>query len=795
MSELSSYELLSHPQKFLRMHLEGVGEITKQTIIDRRLDLPDIDDTTIREIAHILGVCHDFGKATPFFQEYIRETDEKRRAYLKNQPKTKHGLISAIFTYFVLNKYLAHKNEDLWYLSFFGFLIVKRHHGNLKNPATELVSLIDEQTIDVLVEQAESIDTPKVLDVYDGLLSDTDIIYFLNEIKQISNEIRKSKRKLTNFLEKQDSVYYYILFQILYSSLINADKSDASGLVASPKHEISSNLIDKYKQLKGWDNSDDKMGNIRNSIYNDVVSHVESLNLQEKIYSLNVPTGTGKTLTSFSLALKLREKIKNQLDFEPKIIYSLPFLSVIDQNYSVFEDVFKSVNGSTPTTDILLKHHHLTDVFYATDDDEFKEDKALFMIEGWNSEIIVTTFIQMFHTMISRRNRSLRKFHNLANSIIILDEVQSIPHEYWLLLKELLSAISRYFNTYFIFVTATQPLIFDEQEGEISELVENKNHYFEQFDRIELQYNPDPMHIEDFKNHISMDIKNNGDKDFLIVLNTINSTKELYEHLLSQNFMNTEYYYLSTNIIPKKRLEKIQDIKKDSESRKIIVSTQLIEAGVDIDVDIVYRDMATLDSINQVAGRCNRNYRGGEKGIVKIVTLTDDRQEYHRYIYSSFLIDKTKEVLKGIKAIPENQFLNLNNQYFKNVKGAQSNDNSKNLLGYLSNLRFETLQKDFHLIENGYEKMGIFVELDADAKDIWQKYQFIRKMKNPLKRINEFLSIKKQFYEYVISVSIDKAKPLLDEDEGIGYISNDELELWYNKDTGFFSNDGGVLIF
>jgi CRISPR-associated endonuclease/helicase Cas3 len=565
--------------------------------------------------------------------------------------------------------------------------------------------------------------------------------------------------------------------------------------VASPKHEISSILIDKYNQLKGWDNSDDKMGNIRNSIYNDVVSHVESLNLQEKIYSLNVPTGTGKTLASFSLALKLREKIKNQLDFEPKIIYSLPFLSVIDQNYSVFEDVFKSVNGITPTTDILLKHHHLTDIFYSTDDDEFKEDKALFMIEGWNSEIIVTTFIQMFHTMISRRNRSLRKFHNLANSIIILDEVQSIPHEYWLLLKELLSAISRYFNTYFIFVTATQPLIFDEQEGEIFELVKNKNHYFEQFDRIELQYNPNPMHIEDFKNHVSRDIEDNGDKDFLIVLNTINSTRELYEHFLSQNFINTEYYYLSTNIIPKERLEKILGIKKDSKCRKIIISTQLIEAGVDIDVDIVYRDMATLDSINQVAGRCNRNYKSGEKGIVKIVTLTDDRQEYHRYIYSSFLIDKTKEVLKGIKAIPENQFLTLNNQYFKNVKGAQSNDNSKTLLGYLSNLRFETLQKDFHLVENGYEKTGIFIELDTDAKDIWQKYQFIRKMKNPLKRKNEFLSIKKQFYEYVISVSIDKAKPLLDDDTGIGYVSNDELELWYDKDTGFFPNTGGVLIF
>ncbi|MCK5724446.1 MAG: CRISPR-associated endonuclease Cas3'', partial [Gammaproteobacteria bacterium] len=451
MSELSSSELLSHPQKSLIKHIRGVGDLSKQTIAGKRLDLPGIDNTTLRDIAYILGVCHDFGKSTQFFQEYIRETDDNRKLKLKNKPQTKHGLISAIFTYFVLKQYLIEKNEDLWYLSIFGYLVVKRHHGNLKNPADEMVSLVDE-TIDVLVEQAKSIEPSKLLDVYDGLVPGTDVKNFLDEIKQISNEIRKNKRKLTRFLKEQDSVYYYVLFQLLYSSLINADKSDASGLMNPRMYEISSTLIDDYRQIKGWDDSDDKMGNIRNSIYNDVVSHVESLNLQERIYSLNVPTGTGKTLTSLSLALKLRDKIKDQLDFEPKIIYSLPFLSVIDQNYSVFENVFESVDGHTPTTDVLLKHHHLTDVFYSTDEDEFKEDKAQFMIEGWNSEIIVTTFMQMFHTMISNRNRSLRKFHNIPNSIIILDEVQSIPHKYWLLLKELIFAISKYFNTYFIFV-------------------------------------------------------------------------------------------------------------------------------------------------------------------------------------------------------------------------------------------------------------------------------------------------------------------------------------------------------
>jgi CRISPR-associated endonuclease/helicase Cas3 len=353
------------------------------------------------------------------------------------------------------------------------------------------------------------------------------------------------------------------------------------------------------------------------------------------------------------------------------------------------------------------------------------------LIEGWNSEIIVTTFVQLFHTLISNKNRSLRKFHNVANSIVILDEVQSIPHEYWLLFKELTSSISKHLNTYFIFVTATQPLIFDESKGEIIELVENKKEYFKQFDRIRLHYLPEPLKMEDFKEKVRQDIEIDIDKDFLIVLNTINATKEVYKHLISPKNANTEYYYLSTHITPKERLERIQQI-KNSKKRKVIVSTQLVEAGVDIDVDVVYRDMSTLDSINQVAGRCNRNYAIQKKGEVKIFTLRDDRQEYYKYIYSSFLIDKTKEILSGTRIIEENQFLELNNKYFQKIKETQSNDKSRDLLQALNTLNYRCIQKSFHLIESEYQKIDVFIELDENAHRVWQKFQALYEIKDPL---------------------------------------------------------------
>jgi len=793
MNESSFSELLSHPEKPLRVHLEGVSALCKGTISKKKLDFPKIDNRTLGDVAYILGVCHDFGKATRFFQEYIREIDERRKRSLKNKPRTNHGLISAVFTYFVLKEYLKDKSGDFWYLPVFGFLAVKRHHGNLKDPIFELVGL-DEESLEVLLEQVNAIGQSRIEEVYSVFLPWVDIKDFSEQIEVVVKDIKKSRRKLTKYLENEDSPRLYLLFQILYSTLINSDKTEASGLIQSDRVGLSPLLVDDFKKLKGWDKSDGVMNNVRNTIYDDVIGNIENLDMRNRIYSLNVPTGTGKTLTSLSLALKLRDRIKSQCGFEPRIIYSLPFLSVIDQNFTVFEEVFKTVYGQVPLTEVLLKHHHLSDIFYSTEDDEFEEDRALFLIEGWNSEIIVTTFIQLFHTIISNKNRALRKFHNIANSIIILDEVQSIPHEYWLLLKEVISAISRYFNTHFIFVTATQPLIFDEHKNEILDLVKNKNSYFEQFDRIELQYIPDSLHIGEFKEYVRENIGKYGNKDFLIVLNTINSTIELYQYLISQKTDETEYYYLSTSITPKERLERIRAI-KESESRKVIVSTQLVEAGVDIDVDVVYRDMAPLDSINQVAGRCNRNYRDGEKGTVKIFTLKDDRTEYHKYVYSGFLIDKTKEVLEGANSVQENQFLDLNNKYFQNVNDTQSKDNSKKLLEYINNLRFGSLNEDFHLIKNEYVKTDVFIELDDAAREIWHKYQNIREITNPLKRKNEFLRIKKQFYEYTISIAKDKAQSLVDADTTIGYVSHEELESWYDKETGFVSGEGGVLIF
>jgi len=805
-------ELKSHPDKLLLNHIENVGNLSKKILESKTLNLDKfVDAETLKDISYLIGITHDFGKATKFFQEYIQEDDEKKKWKLKNKPETHHAFLSSLFTYYIVKEYISKKElveKDFYkYLPIISFFVVKRHHGNLNKNASDetYYCTIDDgdEEFEIIKKQIAAIDFDKLNTIYKKLCFEYEINVddFKDDYKKTVDDINTKQKRLIRRLDDENTLFYYFATLLLYSVLLDADKTDAANLKSIDRKDIDKDVVDKYKKNKfgciDETNKKSKINEIRENIYNEVISSVNELNLtNDKILSLNVPTGTGKTLTSLSFALNLRERLRKEKGFCPRIIYSLPFLSIIDQNSDVFNDVLDN-----PTTDILLKHHHLSDITYKTNEDEFENvkferdvGKSLLLIEGWNSEIIVTTFMQFFHSFITNRNRAIRKFHNISNSIVILDEVQAIPHKYWLLLKEAIRFFADYFNTYFVFVTATLPLIFDKKENEIKSLIKNNEEYFKIFDRVDLIPNLILLDIEKFKEELKNDILQNPDNDFLIVMNTINSSKDIYTFIKNEpnSNENTKIYYLSTNIIPKERLKRIKDIKEKTKERKIIVSTQLIEAGVDIDVDVVYRDIAPLDSINQVAGRCNRNF-GDKKGQVKIFILTEKDKKYYSYIYDSFIIGKTKNVFKKISAmcepklINEPKFLELNKSYFEEIKEGMSEDDSDKILKSIKKLNFEEIS-EFKLIKEEPYKVDVFVEADEKAKEVLQKYNDIwnnDKLKGFEKK-NEFFRIKKDFYDYVISVDNKKVEdlPWLIENQ-IKHISNKDLKDWYKPDIGF----------
>ncbi len=808
------YSHLEPERILLREHLQHVGNRSRG-IIDSK-EFSNIDKDVISDVSYLIGISHDFGKYATFFQEKLKGLRNK------NDPLTYHGLISAFFAFEVVNEYIKIKNLEnerpYKFLPLLAYFVVKRHHLDLDDIEDDVDA---ERLFDTgfknINNQLEDIWSNKnqIEEDYDTLLRNQPLSYkniFVNlesyrkkikssdDIKPLIKDLDRLMYFFKNKCNKE--IIYYLFVQLLYSVLIDSDKKHAGHIREIERKELPERLVEEYLALPEFEGDNkSNINHIRNEIRKSVLKNIEDpKNMNQRIFTLTAPTGTGKTLTSLSAALILRKKLREalKLENEPHIIYSLPFTSIIDQTYKVFTGVLHQINDfEMRESEYLLKHHYLSEIFYKTAnmDQEKDVDESLALIESWESEIIVTTFIQLFHTLIGYKNRSLKKFHNIVNSIIILDEVQNIPIEYWKLVEEILAALTTYFNCRIILMTATKPLIFEE--GTYKELVDDYDSYFNmvELNRVCLNINPDCRQISEFCNSLD-DLSKNS---YLFVLNTINSSLDFYSAIINriqELGLAFKVCYLSTNIIPKERRRRIEKIKEAIKNKQkiVIVSTQLIEAGVDIDCGCVYRDMGPLDSIIQVAGRCNRN-KTSEQSDMYLLNLVDKDNRPFTGIYDPVLLNIVRQIINDKSKIFESGFLKLINEFF-NLAKAKSRVETK-LINSVYELyyydRSPNTQKrkpisDFELIREDYFKLDVFVEVDDKAKEIWKMYWEIRAIKDPFERKKRFLAIKKDFYDYVISVPKTYEKRVgFDEKLGIGYISKNEIDqgIGYDPEIGF----------
>lgn len=767
MKKLCSYKLESHPGIPLIQHLEHVGNRCESILKNKEINFSYSKDKLIF-VVKVMGYTHDLGKATAFFQQYLKEMTDNGSSTVDKDLRS-HGYLSALFTYLQLKKI----DENIALLA---FIIVRKHHGDLDNIDIECAfSSIDKKSRKkILKKQLESIDYKEFNNIIKELpLQEVKEEEVLEALEQVSEEAEELEENIESNQDLED----YLLYKFLYSLLIFSDKEDA--IFHAPQdivYDIPFDIVDKYKKLK-FKGEMSKLDKVRNDIYDDVINSIRSV--PGRIMSITVPTGTGKTLTALAAALNLKDVLKTDM----RIIYCLPFTSIIDQNFDVYNDIIKKVMGEEKcTSDRVLKHHHLSDFNYSSETKNFDGNESKFLTENWNSQIVVTTFMQFFNVMFSNHNSQLVKYQSLANSIVLLDEIQSIPYKYWLIINKMLQAMAEKLNIYFILITATQPLIFNK--GEINELVPKSEDYFKIFKRTKLHINLDKIDIDEFLDKIQNLIEGDQQKNILIILNTVRVTQTVFKTIKNMELENTEIYFLSTGIVPKERRIRIDDIKK-SKQRKIVVSTQLIEAGVDIDMDVVVRDMATLDSINQSAGRCNREYRGEYLGDVYICNLDNS------FIYDKLLIDKTKEILNGKTIIYEEDYLKLNDYYFNLVSNDMSKDNSKKLITSVNALKFKDISNDFKLIDV-QQKVSLFIECDGEAASVWNKYKEILKEKDPFNIKEKFQNIKKDFYDHVITVFKNKARE--EADKGIVFVPNDALCGVYDQDTGYILKDKDVVL-
>lgn len=805
-------------KKPLLTHISEVARSAHEAV----LALPDgiARKNRLAELAFLIGVAHDFGKYTSYFQSYLLENADHGLA--KN-----HSFISAVWSAFLLASQSHGANEEKYHEMLLCFGAILYHHGNLNNFNATLRDICDyarpekrngldlkaKQTLDALFEKQ----LPDLLqraaaieDEFRTLIPNLPpLCAFQQALADPQSDFYKQLENARWFYEDkmEDAACERLHFELylLFSALIDSDKRDAARIdLRATRLPIPENLVQQFTRQTQFVAADPAVAKIRSELFTALQTQAGNIPLTQKIFTITSPTGSGKTLAALNFAIKLRHRLAQEQGAAPRIIYALPFTSIIDQNYNVFEKVLSLLpDFAANSSRYLLKHHHLADISYVSEEvaaESLPLDKSLLLIESWESEIIVTTYVQLFHTIFSSKNRLLKKYHNLAGSIIILDEVQNLPVEYWPLARHMLRWLAEAGKCTIIMMTATQPLIFSRNEA--MELVPNPKQSFQALDRIYFHIHHQRQELREFAAHFASQLE--PDKSYAVILNTIKSSLQFFRFLEKSGILSHELFYLSTNIVPDHRWQRIADMRQKLEHRSpiILVSTQVIEAGVDLDFDIIYRDLAPIDSMVQAAGRANRHGIHG-KGHVHIVRLADtENREFARWIYGKAHLWVAAELLKDRQELNEYKFLELvQENYEKLVKTKDLSEGEKIYRDWWQCSDYEALQR-FQLISAKFGYVDVFLAVNSEAENVWQLYlSGVLRERDFKKRQQNYLQLRSDFRRYIISAPLKSTKEFFwnhvrGDQNKPGFIPCDAIADYYDPQTGYKRiEDDKIMIF
>jgi CRISPR-associated endonuclease/helicase Cas3 len=749
-------EYCSHPNYQYKKHI--------QNIADSFTDLYHKDSASF----------HDLGKLCVAFQLFIDPN-------IKSKVKTTHALTSAFI-------YLENQNYNLTKETLSVFISILKHHGNLENVNT----------------------------IANGLNDSDDVKYKNPNLIEAISEISKIVKAENNFNIDHACDYFgedefvsaykfsgidsYFNIKEVFSKLIFADKYEAI-FKASYKDKPFEN-VDHYKEklLKLLSSKNNDLSTVRNNARQDIIAKMQQ-NIDKSIFLIEAPTGIGKTFMALNLALEII-KLKNK----KRLINALPMTSIIDQTFEEYSKIFDA--------NVLMKYHHLSfsKEYYNMDkeklnEDEFFKQKDSFINKSWAEDnVIITTFNQILNLFYSNKNRDLIKFWTLRDSVIILDEIQAIPR---LLLKdfsETINFISKEFNTDFIIMSATVPDIKNYlNKSLLCELLDNKYFSLDFNNRYSLSYNPCLNSKDKLRNEIESRFKEGN--SVLTVVNTKKLALEIYSELKT-TIDDSCLFLLSSFFVPISRRKIISKVKKILEEKKIIlISTQVVEAGVDLDFDIGFREFAPLYSIIQTAGRVNRENRSSIKNSAElIITPEIGFSPYHQ---TDLLKDVVKDMLSV--SVRENCLLPLLKKYFEIAIKRTSPDSL--LIDKMVNLEFENVIKVF---DDNYMKecpnmMPVFIELEKGLYEsfICDLKIFIEKLNNKDLKLEEKMEIKEEIREiykkvsqYVINVptkQTDSLPSFLNDNEikdsEMKLCPNGKLAQYYDKITGWKLILNTILIF
>lgn len=739
----------SYEMQPLLDHLHGVAELA-QSYAERITD-----DAELGEIGYLLGLLHDLGKYQAGFQRYIRQQSGLDPTL--NGWRTPHSPAGARYAYDL--KQVGGNQQLLKILS----LCIGAHHRGLYDASEWKGQVVD------------SSDTKRaVANLVKGLQP---------EASQLEELLHKaSLDKVAKAWNKIDEDDYQLLVRMLFSCLVDADFLDTERFMSPDKslarQSAKASLKEMRKQLEDYVSHFNREGRIneaRAAFLDQCRNHGRTA--QRKIYSLTLPTGAGKTVSSMMWALE--HAIAQGCE---RIIYVIPYTSIITQTAQTFRDIFGA--------DQVLEHH--SDVDVKERPDEAMEYTKL-MTENWDVPLVVTTNVQFFESLYAHRVSRCRKLHNICNSVVVFDEVQMFPPRLLNPILRVVESLHYAFRVEPLFCTATLP-VFDKNiladtrrigheffflEESIQEVVPYDAKLFAPFDKVRYHWDPLRLSTEELAKRLI------EHESFLCIVNSRKDAARLYTALQAQEKASEGLIHLSRRMCSAHIQERIEEIRRRLKAGEPVrvVSTQLVEAGVDLDFPVVYRAMAGLDSVMQAAGRCNREGRMAEPGEVYIFRFVDGTDIPGEMGWAQGaledLLDRLAEQGTPQRAEIERYYKAFYNDVdcFDNKKDKEV---SKRLWGEdndrCEELRFdyETASEYFKYIED--QSTSIVVPYDKAGKAI-------------IKKLQSNLPLTRQEYRQMNRLTVGlKQKDCLTlrgsisvSESGIAYLTDDKL---YRTETG-----------
>ncbi|MBR0384584.1 MAG: CRISPR-associated helicase Cas3' [Eubacteriaceae bacterium] len=731
-------------------HCRGVAKLASEFAIDE-----------LKDVVYIMGLLHDEGKKREAFQKYINGLGGK----------TEHSIYGA-----KIAKEVYKGKAVNWLMAY----AIAGHHGGLPDAG---VKSGRKGTLIERLNNCNDID-----DVLDDYKEDRLTINFKRYWKEDLLKLNQPKLMIDKFA---------FLTRFCYSCLVDADwidterfcnpniqrktlKSDFDACLKKLDHNLS-NLSSK---------SETPLQKARSAIQNQVYDKV---NENFEIGLMHMPTGAGKTLCSMKFALMRALKYKKK-----RIIYVIPYNSIIDQTADVFESVFGS--------DIqLLRHQSSFDYDSVkennnTEIDEDYRNTAKLALENWDADIIITTAVQFFESMYGNTRRQLRKIHNIKDSILIFDEAHLMPLEYLQPCLEAIAFSCRYLNSEALMLTATMPdyqKMFNKltlPDLNIIDLVEDKSS-FDVFVKCQYQF-AGKIKNDDLLSDAC------AQPSSLVVVNTRDLAKSLYESCAAQT-----KYHLSTYMTGRDRQATIKKIRKQlhqlekdfpdgnvpKDRRIIVFSTSLVEAGVDFDFHAVYRELSGLDSIIQCGGRCNREGKR-QNAKVTVFQISDDP----KFSFKSL----------AFKASVAENYLNQNinesgvfRDYYEKILNSEDNYVEEKTM-YATEMFASYASEDFIRkrkpvkIENKipfktYAQAFKFIK-DSGVDIVIPQDDFSYELLEQLQYKDSPLSAIRKLQPYICSVYPNQFEVLYEQGVLVNYGENFGENIWALKNMEYYDSNTGI---